>query len=62
MKTTFFAVLSTLALGVLAAPASEARAACTYTCPQGLRTTGNASGQLSCSYVFVLLAHSSSSC
>jgi hypothetical protein len=54
MKTTFFAALSTLALGVLAAPASEARAACTYTCPQGLRTTSNANGQLSCSYVFVL--------
>jgi hypothetical protein len=53
MKATFFAVLSTLALGVLAAPAFEARA-CTYSCPQGLHTTGNANGELSCSYVFGL--------
>jgi polyferredoxin len=49
MKTTFFAVLSALALGALAAPSQVARQSCTYTCPQGYVTGKTQNGLLQCS-------------
>jgi hypothetical protein len=46
MKTTFFVALSTLALGVLAAPSVPR--ACTYSCPIYYTNGGTSGGDLSC--------------
>jgi hypothetical protein len=51
MKTTFFALLSALTLGALAAPSQIARRSCTYACPQGYVTGETQNGLLQCSYV-----------